>query len=295
MGPVVRYIILRSPGELRRTLTTNGQRPHFNPFACRARRSVLLSFSEVGSIEGLPAKAPFTKKGLSMDVQGSLLQASHVVKEFAQGGTKLAVLRGISASFQQGKMYAITGVSGAGKSTLLQLLAGLDVPTHGLVTFNGMNLQRFSARERGSFLNTSIGLVFQVPYSIRELSVLENIMLYGLIAGQSYETCAERARGLLKTVGLEDKADARPAALSGGQQQRVAILRALFNKPAFLLADEPTGNLDEETGRGITQFLLDCQKEWKIGLIISTHDMAVAGKMEKILRLHDGQLAERKE
>lgn len=227
-----------------------------------------------------------------MHVNGACLQTVDLVKQFVQGTTQLTVLRGISVSLEQGKTYAITGVSGAGKSTLLQLLAGLDVPSSGKVFYNGTDLQQLSKSGWAHFLNSAIGLVFQTPYTIRELNVIENVMLYGLIAGMPYEECAVRAQELLVTIGLQNKADARPSSLSGGQQQRIAILRALFNKPSFLLADEPTGNLDEETGRTITAFLLECQQQWKMGLIVSTHAMYVASNMETVLRLHNGQLVE---
>ncbi|HZW61656.1 MAG TPA: ABC transporter ATP-binding protein [Candidatus Babeliales bacterium] len=222
----------------------------------------------------------------------AIILADKVTKQFIQGSTTISVLNGISASFNQGNTYAISGVSGAGKSTFLHLLAGLDMPSSGSIVFNGRDLATMQAAERDYFLNKSIGLVFQLPYLINELSVLENVMLKGLIARLPKEECRIKALGLLEIVGLAQKAECIPNTLSGGQQQRVAIVRALFNEPTFLLADEPTGNLDEKTGQGVIDFILDCQKQWHMGLIISSHDAYVVRKMKQVLILHNGVLQE---
>lgn len=213
-------------------------------------------------------------------------------KQFMQGPTPLTVLHNITLHFSQGNTYAITGVSGSGKSTLLSLLAGLDEPTSGNVFFNEQSLSSFSSTEKTLFFNKHLGLVFQQPYLIRELSVLENIMLKGMIVGKSYAECAEESYALLHRVGLSDKAQSRPASLSGGQQQRIAILRALFNQPVFLLADEPTGNLDKKTGEGIIDFLLECQEIWNMAIIISSHDEYVVQRMEAVFLLREGRVTE---
>jgi len=218
------------------------------------------------------------------------LIAQNITKQFTQGTTSIEVLKGISTAFAQNSTYAITGASGSGKSTLLHLLAGIDHPTTGAVLFNGQDITSVSDEQRTDFLTHSVGLVFQLPYLIQELSVIENIGLKGLIDGKSYNESLEQAHNLLKAIGLEQKATASPATLSGGQQQRIAIARALFNKPAFLLADEPTGNLDEKTGASIIDFIHDCQKQWGMGLIISSHDTYVARTMQHTLQLHDGHL-----
>lgn len=218
------------------------------------------------------------------------IEAKNVKKNFEQGSVCTEVLKGISAQFEQGKTYALTGVSGTGKSTLLHIIAGLDAPSSGEVLYDNKDIASLSPDQRTHFLNRYIGLVFQLPYLIRELSVLENVMLMGLIKGDPESECKKRALELLVSVGLEDKANHQPASLSGGQQQRVAILRALFNKPAFLLADEPTGNLDELSGKLIIELLLRYQNEWGMGIIVSSHDAYVAERMEIVYKLHDGVL-----
>ena len=221
-----------------------------------------------------------------------VLQAQDVVKTFVQAASTITVLNGVTAQFKQGSTYAITGASGAGKSTLLHMLAGIDVPTSGAVFYNGHNIATISEHEKNSWLNTKVGLIFQQPYLINELTVLENVMIKGLIQGLPPQQCAHKAHILLAKVGLVDKADSKPATLSGGQQARVSIARALLNEPVFLLADEPTGNLDEAIGKEIVELLIECQNLWKMGLIISSHDSYVSKRMETVLRLQGGLLVE---
>jgi len=218
------------------------------------------------------------------------LTANSVRKYFKQAHVELEILKGITYRFENNKSYAITGPSGSGKSTFIHLLAGLDKPTHGEIYFNGSNIASFLEHELQEFLRQSVGLVFQLPYLIRELTVIENVMLKGMIEGVDKQQAHEQAIGLLQKVGLDYKANHAPYTLSGGEQQRVAIARALFTKPAFLIADEPTGNLDMTTGKLIVELLLECQAEWHMGLIISSHDEYVADRMEKVLHLKDGLL-----
>lgn len=215
------------------------------------------------------------------------LRVQQVSKQFIPAAL---ILNNISVVFTQGTTYAITGASGSGKSTLLHILSGLDVPTHGHVYLNDTCIDTLDKRLHSQLLQESFGLVFQLPYLIAELSVVENVMLKGIISGQSRDTCLEKAHKLLTRIGLESKAEANPLSLSGGQQQRVAIARALFNKPVFLFADEPTGNLDEKTGHAIIDFLLECQQQWGMGMIISSHDAYVAQAVQHVLHLHEGQL-----
>ena len=223
-------------------------------------------------------------------MQTAFLSLKGVKKAFPEGNREIAVLQDITVSFEQGKTYAISGVSGTGKSTLMYLMAGLDQPTSGSVYFNKKSVNSMTPCEHEHFLQRDVGLLFQQPYLLKELSVIENLILAASIAGTSESLVKERAEHLLSQVGLSDKKNAQPGALSGGQQARLALARALINRPAFLIADEPTGNLDEKTGKEIISLLLTLQKEWGMGLIISTHDEYVAEKMQHRYRLHDGHL-----
>ena len=215
-----------------------------------------------------------------------------IKKSFQQGAARLEVLKGILATFERDRTYAITGVSGTGKSTLLHIIAGLDSVDEGAVLYDDRALTTLSDQQRSILLNKRIGLVFQLPYVLKELSVVENVMLPGLIAGVSKQECHKKAEELLKHVGLTDKITSAVTTLSGGQQQRVALARALFNEPDFLLADEPTGNLDIETGKAMVDLLLDCHKKWHMGIIISSHDQYVAQQMETVFKLEHGVLTE---
>lgn len=221
----------------------------------------------------------------------NVLSVHKLVKEFHQGRDTISVLRGISHDFEQGMSYAVTGVSGTGKSTLLSLLAGLDRPTSGAVFFNDENIFSFSPLQHSRFLQNNIGIIFQSPTLIPELTVLENVMLKGMIAEDNDQETKEYAHELLKKIGIAHAAERMPAALSGGQQQRVAIARALLKKPSFLLADEPTAHLDEEHKEAVIDLLLELVEDAQAGLIVSTHDQALAFRMKKVLQLHDGFLA----
>jgi len=211
-----------------------------------------------------------------------------VRKDFNQGGKIQQVLRGITATFINDHAYAITGVSGSGKSTFLHLLGGLDVPTSGAVFFNDKNLAQLKPTEKNILLNRSLGFVFQFHYLIKELPVLENVMLPGLVAGNTRVACRQRARELLAMMDVENKLHAYPTTLSGGEQQRVAIARALFNKPAFLLADEPTGNLDADNALGVIDLFFRAKAEWGMTIILCSHDPAGYERMETVYHLHEG-------
>ncbi len=218
------------------------------------------------------------------------IQIEHVTKSFVQGNVTTEILKGVTYTFEQGKAYALTGSSGAGKSTLIHIIAGLDAPTSGRVLINRVDLATVTQEQKELFFSDVIGLVFQQPYLIREFSVLENVMIKGLIEDENRTECEQRAQELLTLVGLEGRGHERPSTLSGGEQQRVALARALFKKPAFLIADEPTGNLDQQTGTAIVDLLLHYQHTANMGIIMCSHDMYVAQRMETIIRLRDGSL-----
>jgi lipoprotein-releasing system ATP-binding protein len=220
----------------------------------------------------------------------SVLSLHSVSKSFKQGSSLLLIIKNVTAEFMQGSSYAITGASGSGKSTLLHILAGLEAPTSGIVNFNSSNLAHLQGKPREHFFNNDLGFIFQLPFLINELTVLENVMMKGIIKGMKNDECKKKAYILLEQLGIQDKALSFPQLLSGGQQQRVAIARALLNQPAFLLADEPTGNLDEENGHILLDLLISYQKEYGMGLIISSHDAYVVQKMDVTTSLHDGFL-----
>jgi lipoprotein-releasing system ATP-binding protein len=230
----------------------------------------------------------FRREKITM--HNATLAAQNISKTFTQGNQTITVLKDITCTFEQNKSYAITGISGSGKSTFIHILAGLDTPTTGAVIFNNSSLELFSPTKRKQFLNKSVGLVFQSPHLLKELSVIENIIIPGLINGRSHSDCQIKAIELLTKIELIHKKDSKIGELSGGQQQRVTIARALFNEPAFLIADEPTGNLDLATGTNIIDLLIACQKEWGMGIIISSHDEYVAEKMDEVYQLSEGTL-----
>jgi ABC-type lipoprotein export system ATPase subunit len=192
-----------------------------------------------------------------------------------------------------GASYAITGISGSGKSTLLHIIAGFESPTKGSVFYAERPLEIFTPQERAHFLQKTVGFLFQKPYFIKELSVLENVMLPGTIAGMSAIMAQKRAEELLAVVGLSAYATVKPGVLSGGQQQRLCLARALCNKPQFLLADEPTAGLDAGHRSTIIELMQYGMEQWGMGIIVSTHDMVVAEAMQQVLLLQDGELRAR--
>ena len=210
-----------------------------------------------------------------------------VEKIYDVPGRAVPVFKNVSCTFQEGQTYAIRGVSGSGKSTLLHLLGGLDMPTAGEVLLDGRSVAGLGR----DFLQNTIGFVFQAHYLVNELPVIENIMLPGRVKGLSVSECQARAAELLHMIGLSDKAQMFPPQLSGGQQQRVAVARALFNKPAFLLADEPTGNLDADNAQRLVDIVLEANKAWGMGVIICSHDAAVYGRMQMVHMLDRGVLS----
>ena len=205
-----------------------------------------------------------------------------------ESGDRLVILNDISLSIQQGESLAIVGPSGSGKSTLLGLLAGLDVPTRGQVFLNGVDITSLNEDERAVLRSEKLGFVFQSFQLLPSFTALENVMLpLDLVSNSQGHDVAKK---ILQRVGLEKRLNHYPTQLSGGEQQRVAIARAFAAQPELLLADEPTGNLDQQTGQHIIELMFDLNKEHGTTLVLVTHDHALADRCDRILSLRDGRL-----
>jgi lipoprotein-releasing system ATP-binding protein len=220
------------------------------------------------------------------------LECHALVKKFDDGNLTVSVLQGIDMCVGAGEMLAIVGESGAGKTTLLQLLGGLDEPTSGEVTVFGRNLASLNNAERGKVRNQSLGFVYQFHHLLPEFTAVENVAMPLLVRRMSINEVQEKAVRLLERVGLADRLNHRPGELSGGERQRVAVARALVTEPAVVLADEPTGNLDQKTGDRVLDLMLDLKAESGASLVVVTHSAEIAGRMDRILRLSDGKLQE---
>jgi len=222
----------------------------------------------------------------------SVLLASDLYRSYQQaGGDKdLAVLEGANLEVDAGEKLAIIGVSGSGKTTLLNLLAGLDDPNGGSVKLCGTDWQNLDASQRASWRNQHLGFVYQFHHLLAEFSALENVALPLLIGGASVAQARERSEELLSRVGLAERLRHHPAELSGGERQRVAIARALVTQPAVVLMDEPTGNLDPHTAASMLDLLMELNETLGISTVMVTHDPAIAGRMDRAVRLVEGIL-----
>jgi len=219
-----------------------------------------------------------------------LLKVENVYKSYHDGERELKVLRGINLTVEAGQAVAVVGMSGSGKSTLLHLLGCLDRPDQGQISFEGKPLGAQGVGSLDTFRNQSIGYVFQFHHLLPEFSALENVLLPALIAGAPRREVERDALAMLARLGLAERARHRPAKLSGGEQQRVALARALINRPALLLADEPTGNLDIQTGETVIQLMWEMTVKQGRGLIIVTHEPTIALRADHILHLIEGKL-----
>jgi lipoprotein-releasing system ATP-binding protein len=215
---------------------------------------------------------------------------TNLSKTFVKDGNKIEVLRDLNLEIKKGDSLAVVGVSGAGKSTLIHILGTLDHPTSGTLSIAGKNVFDWSEKKIAAFRNSTIGFVFQFNNLLPEFSALENAMMPALISGMSKQQAIRQASQLLDEVGLEHRLKHKPGELSGGEQQRVAIARALVMEPEILLADEPTGNLDTETGKKIEDILVNLNTTKKITLIVVTHNKLLADRMSGRIGLRDGKI-----
>lgn len=215
------------------------------------------------------------------------VKVENLLKDYMLGDVLVNVLQGVEFSVSKGEFISIQGPSGSGKSTLLNLIAGLDTPTGGVIYVDGKDISKYNRTE---YLRTKVGLVFQAYNLFQTLNARENVEYPMLIAGT--KNIEERVNELLSLVGLSERANHRPSELSGGEQQRIAIARALVNRPAIILADEPTGNLDSKTGEAIMKMLGDLSVREATTLIVVTHDSSIANKANRILVMRDGKIME---
>jgi lipoprotein-releasing system ATP-binding protein len=219
-------------------------------------------------------------------------QAKGITKTFVQGPTRLEVLRGVDLDLTRGEMVAIIGASGSGKTTLLQILGGLDYPTSGSMLYNDEDIFLKGDRKLSEFRNQTIGFVFQFHHLLPEFTALENTVMPGMIAGMGHKELMERGHHLLDQVGLADRTKHKIGELSGGEQQRVALARAIIMKPTLLLADEPTGNLDPDTGNMVFELIRKLNREMGLITVMVTHNYELAERMDRCLSLEKGILQE---
>jgi len=217
-----------------------------------------------------------------------LVNVKDLYKKYTMGKKDIPVLKGVNLSLNEGEIVAVMGKSGAGKSTLLNIIGTLDKPDSGVIEFRDENIITYSDKRLAEFRNMNIGFVFQFHYLLPEFTSLENIMLPGLIMGCERVELAKRAGELLESVGLSDRAAHKSAELSGGEQQRVAFARALINKPSLILADEPSGNLDNVSSEKLHDLMWDLAKKNKTAFLVATHDKNLAGKADRIVNIIDG-------
>ena len=219
-----------------------------------------------------------------------MIEVSDLWKIYNKNGSKVEALRGIDLKVDQGQTLAIEGVSGSGKSTLLHLMGTLDHPSKGDIKYDGENVLNKPDTELAKFRNNKIGFVFQFHYLLAEFDALENVMMPALINGINKNQAQELALKVLDDVGLSDRVTHRPGELSGGEQQRVAIARSIVLKPRVIFADEPTGNFDRKTGSSIIDLFVKLNQEYKVSIIVVTHNSYVSSYFDKKINLLDGKI-----
>jgi lipoprotein-releasing system ATP-binding protein len=225
-------------------------------------------------------------------VDQHVIEAQGLAKTYAEGTLRTPVFDHIDLAVAPGETVAILGASGAGKSTLLHLLGGLDTPTAGEVFVSGQKMSTLSDAARGQLRNRALGFVYQFHHLLPEFTALENVMLPVLLNGTTVPAARERAADLLEAVGLGHRLDHKPGELSGGERQRAAVARALVNKPACVLGDEPTGNLDEKTAANVFELMLELNRAERTSLVLVTHARSLARRLDRVLELREGRLHE---
>ena len=219
-----------------------------------------------------------------------VLLADNINRTYKQGDLSVEVLNGLSLQIEAGERIAIIGASGSGKSTLLHLLGGLDTPTSGSIIINGQDLKQLNQAAIGRLRNKSVGFIYQFHHLLPEFTALENVCMPLLIRGDSPSKAKKQAGSLLDRVGLSQRHRHKPSELSGGERQRTAVARALVTKPHVVLADEPTGNLDETTAASVYELMLELNQELGTSFLVVTHDRKLAGRMQRVLKLTGGKL-----
>lgn len=219
-----------------------------------------------------------------------LIEASKIAKTYTDMAEPLEVLKGVDLKIEKGEVVGIFGASGSGKSTLLHILGGLDFPTHGEVSVDGLNLGSLDGDRLADFRNRSVGFVFQFYHLLPEFTAVENVMIPALISGLSKAKARGMARQALDAMGMSERMDHRPAMLSGGEQQRVALARAAVMKPPLVLADEPTGNLDRETGDLVWNYLVGLNRDYGIAMVVVSHNKELMDTLSVSYELRDGLL-----
>ena len=221
----------------------------------------------------------------------NVISCQNLSKRFKEGKLDVEVLKGVTLDINAGEKIAIVGSSGSGKSTLLHILGGLDLPSEGSVQILGKDIAKLSDTQRGDLRNKSLGFIYQFHHLLPEFTALENVAMPLLIRGMMVKEASDRATNILSKVGLAKRLNHKPGQLSGGERQRAAIARALVTEPNAVLADEPTGNLDQKTAAHIFDLMQELNQEMQTAFIIVTHDMQLAQKMDKIYTLVNGQLS----
>lgn len=219
-----------------------------------------------------------------------LISVENLARTYEDGANKVTVLENLTLAVTYGEQLAIVGASGSGKSTLLHLIGGLDTPSSGEVMIDGQNIHKLSAKAQGGFRNQNIGFVYQFHHLLPEFTAVENVAMPLIIRGDKRDDAYQQAEKLIDRVGLVNRKEHKPSELSGGERQRIAFARALVNKPKLVLADEPTGNLDHSTALRVYDLMCEINKEMGTTFITVTHDLELANKMQRQLKLEDGQL-----